>query len=155
MPDLRGGDRSALGRGPVALRRLARARGLGHVRRQARGPAGRQAPPALRGIQGTSAAQGLSHRQAPAAHRADEARGASARARRPAPEAHAMTIPREVSETENEGLFAAGKKPVRIAPASGREKRSYYLNMGPQHPAMHGVIRLLLELDGEKVVDAE
>jgi NADH-quinone oxidoreductase subunit D len=29
------------------------------------------------------------------------------------------------------------------------------LNMGPSHPAMHGIIRLILELDGEKVVNSE
>ncbi|MFA6092985.1 MAG: NADH-quinone oxidoreductase subunit D [Elusimicrobiota bacterium] len=34
-------------------------------------------------------------------------------------------------------------------------KRSYFLNMGPAHPAMHGVIRLVLELDGERVLDAQ
>src|SRR5512135_713190 len=28
------------------------------------------------------------------------------------------------------------------------------LNMGPQHPSTHGVLRLLLELDGEIVVNA-
>jgi NADH-quinone oxidoreductase subunit D len=28
------------------------------------------------------------------------------------------------------------------------------LNMGPQHPSTHGVLRLLLELDGETVVNA-
>src|ERR671911_1547927 len=26
------------------------------------------------------------------------------------------------------------------------------MNMGPQHPAMHGLLRLILELDGETVV---
>lgn len=31
----------------------------------------------------------------------------------------------------------------------------YFLNMGPQHPSMHGVLRLLLELDGERVVHCE
>src|ERR1043166_2354646 len=29
------------------------------------------------------------------------------------------------------------------------------LNMGPQHPATHGVLRILLRLDGETVVSAE
>src|SRR5687768_15698632 len=29
------------------------------------------------------------------------------------------------------------------------------LNMGPQHPATHGVLRVLLRLDGESVVSAE
>ncbi len=32
------------------------------------------------------------------------------------------------------------------------EKRTQTLNMGPQHPATHGVLRLELELDGETVV---
>ncbi len=36
-----------------------------------------------------------------------------------------------------------------------REKTTYMLNMGPQHPAMHGVIRLLLELEGEKVISSD
>ena len=33
------------------------------------------------------------------------------------------------------------------------EDGTYYLNMGPQHPSMHGVLRLLLRLDGERVVE--
>src|SRR3990172_5269869 len=35
------------------------------------------------------------------------------------------------------------------------ESRYMTINMGPQHPATHGVLRLLLELDGEIVVKAE
>ncbi len=34
------------------------------------------------------------------------------------------------------------------------ETRFMVLNMGPQHPATHGVLRLVLELDGEVVVKA-
>src|SRR5260370_39927366 len=32
------------------------------------------------------------------------------------------------------------------------EDRTMILNMGPQHPSTHGVLRLLLEIDGEQVV---
>ncbi len=32
------------------------------------------------------------------------------------------------------------------------EGKTLLLNMGPQHPSTHGVLRLLLELDGEKVI---
>jgi NADH-quinone oxidoreductase subunit D len=41
--------------------------------------------------------------------------------------------------------------------AAGSESRSMLLNVGPSHPAMHGVIRLITELQGETVVkiDAE
>jgi len=32
---------------------------------------------------------------------------------------------------------------------------SLLINMGPSHPAMHGTIRIMLELDGERIVNAE
>jgi NADH-quinone oxidoreductase subunit D len=35
------------------------------------------------------------------------------------------------------------------------EIKNYHLNFGPQHPAAHGVLRLVLELDGEVVVHAD
>lgn len=35
------------------------------------------------------------------------------------------------------------------------EKREMLINMGPQHPSTHGVLRMILRLDGEKIVDAE
>jgi len=35
--------------------------------------------------------------------------------------------------------------------AAAAEDRSFSLNFGPQHPAAHGVLRLVLELDGEIV----
>src|SRR3989338_5929073 len=35
------------------------------------------------------------------------------------------------------------------------ETRSMLLNVGPQHPAMHGIVRIVTELDGELVLGAE
>ncbi|HSB16908.1 MAG TPA: NADH dehydrogenase (quinone) subunit D [Bryobacteraceae bacterium] len=38
---------------------------------------------------------------------------------------------------------------------TGTRPRSMVLNMGPQHPSTHGVLRVLLELDGETILKAE
>jgi NADH-quinone oxidoreductase subunit D len=38
-----------------------------------------------------------------------------------------------------------------LEPVAGQE-RTLVLNMGPQHPSTHGVLRLVLEIDGETVV---
>jgi NADH-quinone oxidoreductase subunit D len=35
------------------------------------------------------------------------------------------------------------------------EIRNYTFNFGPQHPAAHGVLRLILEVDGETIVSAD
>ena len=37
---------------------------------------------------------------------------------------------------------------------TGTQRKTMNLNMGPQHPATHGVLRVELELDGETVVKA-
>ena len=36
-----------------------------------------------------------------------------------------------------------------------KKLRNFSLNFGPQHPAAHGVLRLILELDGEVVERAD
>ena len=41
----------------------------------------------------------------------------------------------------------------RARPQSG--PRRMVLNMGPQHPSTHGVLRLVLELDGEIIIKCQ
>ena len=39
-----------------------------------------------------------------------------------------------------------------LEPAAGAQDQHMVINMGPQHPATHGVLRLVLEIDGEIIV---
>jgi len=41
---------------------------------------------------------------------------------------------------------------ARLADADPDESETTIINMGPQHPSTHGVLRLMLELDGETVL---
>lgn len=50
----------------------------------------------------------------------------------------------------NQAIVQTGIGPERRAVISKTEEMS--LNLGPQHPSTHGVLRVLLELDGEVVI---
>jgi len=58
-----------------------------------------------------------------------------------------------------EGTFDPGEKPagIRRIPRGVEHLATEHLvvNVGPQHPSTHGVLRLVLELDGETIVNAE
>lgn len=62
------------------------------------------------------------------------------------------TLPDDVQEAEQEAL--------RFVPEEwGMKRRSeesdfMFLNLGPNHPSVHGVFRVALQLDGEEIVDA-
>jgi NADH-quinone oxidoreductase subunit D len=59
-------------------------------------------------------------------------------------------MPVEGEQVENELLLAGMAHLVSKRALTGE---TMLLNMGPQHPSTHGVLRLLLELDGETVVN--
>lgn len=56
-----------------------------------------------------------------------------------------------MSSVSNSG---AGAADVNID-SPDREIRSYTMNFGPQHPSAHGVLRLILEMEGETVLRAD
>jgi NADH-quinone oxidoreductase subunit D len=49
-------------------------------------------------------------------------------------------------------MLDVGTPILQAPPAEGARDQHMVLNMGPQHPSTHGVLRLVLEIDGEIVV---
>ena len=58
------------------------------------------------------------------------------------------TIESEIPEEQKHAFRAEPGLP------GSRRKEELLLNMGPQHPSTHGVLRVVLELDGERIIKA-
>ena len=79
------------------------------------------------------------------------------------PQPAADLSPREVEQLYRgraEDPSYKGEPPEPRFFVSGEEEdelggRKMVLNMGPQHPATHGTLRVMLKLEGEKIVDAD
>src|SRR5581483_3700548 len=125
-----------VGDGDLARGELARARDLRHVRRQLHRTS-RPAPhPDARGLAGIPAAQGLSARGAGRAADGEPAR---------------------LAETPSGERRSRDRMSTERAVHHGAmfDTDELVINMGPQHPSTHGVLRVVLRLDGEKVVDCD
>src|SRR5699024_8743695 len=142
-------------------RGLARAGDLGHVRRGLRRPPGADPHPHAGRLGRAPAAQGLPAGRDP--------RGVQGRHRPAARRAEVVQL--MATHTGDSGVhstpgaddYAEGH--IVDVPASGDFDREIgelgmnpeeriILNRGPQHPSTHGVLRIILELDGETVTEA-
>jgi NADH-quinone oxidoreductase subunit D len=61
--------------------------------------------------------------------------------------------PTQPEETETTQTEVSLDELRHLVSARALEGETVLLNMGPQHPSTHGVLRLLLELDGETVIN--
>src|SRR6266849_128196 len=161
----RRGEPGALGDGDLQRRRLVRARGLGPLRHLFRRPSGSAAAAHRLRFRGPPHAQGFpAHRLRRAAlRRGPEAGGLSAgplEAGIPQlrfPVALGRHGPRAARRREGDQERRGGRAMTTVTPPPEAEARikSFTMNFGPQHPAAHGVLRLVLELVGEVVERAD
>ena len=128
--------------------RLRRARGLRPVRRHLRGAPRPHADPHARRLGRAPAAQG----RRPGTDPRDLQRGPRAR------DEHRHTVRDEQRlETQtDEGAQLLQPREQRDLVVTGGlwpdDTETTIINMGPQHPSTHGVLRVMLELDGETVL---
>src|SRR5262249_9322016 len=115
--------------GAVAVCELDGARGLRPVRAPLRGSSRPGADPALRRMRGAPAAQGLPEGAAPAARGPEELMA----------HPHFPSAPLDSPDDFERDLHTEHQ----------------LLNMGPSHPATHGTVKFLVELDGENIVNID
>jgi NADH-quinone oxidoreductase subunit B len=69
-----------------------------------------------------------------------------------------FTIQKKIKRSPGIKPISRAEEPSRVAfpsiatPIEKKHKDTLILNMGPQHPSTHGVLRLILEIDGETVI---
>jgi len=66
-----------------------------------------------------------------------------------------MTQPGRLGQVTTERTVAIGAGGDLVEPGDRLATADMVLNIGPQHPSTHGVLRLRITLDGERIVHAE
>ena len=65
------------------------------------------------------------------------------------------TDQRPAFQNQVTSMIRGGGLDVEVVPAGDLTTEEMILNIGPQHPSTHGVLRVVLELDGEVITRAE
>src|SRR5262249_39323048 len=155
----RRGGRGAQAAGRLAQRRLARTPNMGHVRRRVRRPPGSPPPADAGGLGRAPGTQGLSGADPKGRTDLRAARGQRGGIQGEHRTRSGETSPLGIGGAQNKTRPTARPKRrpyIRTNDEHMAELRTETMtvNMGPQHPSTHGVLRLVLELDGEIIKSA-